>query len=115
MTISRSIRVTADGISLFLNADKIPLSIHRVFFTHSSVNGQLGFFSCLSFCKERCDEHWGTGILLAMCFSILIHAQEWDCRMVCDSTTFNRGVKINFTSFLMDIARKFVLLKLFIK
>ena len=61
MKLSRSIHVATDGIiSFFLMAGKyFIVDIHDVFFIHSSVNEQLGYFFYLqiwAFQKVACSE-----------------------------------------------------------
>ena len=37
---------------------------------------------CPSYCKQCCDEHWGTRVSFSS--GILgVYAQQWDCRVVC--------------------------------
>ena len=36
---------------------------------------------CPSYCKQGCDEHWGTCVFLNSCF-LSVYAQQWNCRVV---------------------------------
>ena len=38
--------------------------------------------SCLDYCKQCCNEHWGAYIFLHHVF-LWIYTQEWDCRITC--------------------------------
>ena len=52
--------------------------MYHNFFIHSSVNGHLG---CSSYCKQCCNEHWGTCVFFNFCF-LRVYAQEWDCWII---------------------------------
>ena len=37
--------------------------------------------SCPSYCKQGCDEHWGTCVSFNSCF-LSVCAQQWECKLV---------------------------------
>ena len=51
--------------------------MYHSFLIHSSADGDLVCFHVLSFCKQCCDEHWGTRISFNSGF-LCVYAQQWD-------------------------------------
>jgi len=75
--ISRSIPVIENGIVSFFVMSEYNSIVHiYIFFIHLSVDGHLGCFLCLGYCKYCCSEHWGAGIFSNYGF-LQIHSQEW--------------------------------------
>ena len=53
---------------------------HR-FLIHSSADGHLGCLVCPSYCKQCCNEHWGTRVSFNSGF-LGVDAQHWDCWVI---------------------------------
>ena len=52
--------------------------LYSILFIHSAVDGHLGCFHNLGYCKYRCYKHWSTCIFSNQCFYFLqIYTLEW--------------------------------------
>ena len=56
--------------------------MYHVFFSHLSADGHLSrLLPCSGYCKQCCDEHWGTCVSFGYGF-LGVYAQKWDCWVI---------------------------------
>ena len=52
--------------------------MYHSFLIHPSADGQSRLLPCPGFCKQWCDEHWGTCVSFNSGF-LNVYVQQWDC------------------------------------
>ena len=61
----------------FLWLSNSPLHMYHIFFIHSSVDGHLGCFHVLGYCRQCCNKLWGMCIFLNYGF-LQLYTHKWD-------------------------------------
>ena len=67
------------------------------FLIHSPANRHLGCFHVLAYCKQCCNEHWGTHVYFNSGF-LSVYAQQWDCWVISAMISLNKPSAFFFLS-----------------
>ena len=62
--------------------------MYHSFLIHSSADGHLSrLLPCPGYCKQCCDEHWGTRVSFNSSF-LSVYAQQWGCWIIRQNILF---------------------------